>query len=59
MEAFTKEIKNILKQNNILLYYKIRMVKEQLEIQDESFYNEVFIQHYILNFTAMSKLLND
>jgi hypothetical protein len=53
---FARRVKIVLRDLNIVLYYKIQSIKEEMDYYSHRT-NALVIQHYITNYETLEKLL--
>jgi hypothetical protein len=53
---FIRRVRKVMMDNNIVLYYKVQKIKEDMGYYD-SHINAIFIQHYLTNYEKLQQLL--
>jgi hypothetical protein len=53
---FIRRIKKMLRDVNVVLFYKIQDLKEDMKC-DEAYLNSMFLQYYLTNYQNLQQLL--
>jgi hypothetical protein len=53
---FIRRVRKVMMDNNIVLYYKVQKIKEDMDYNPYHL-NAIFIQHYLVNYAVLEKLL--
>jgi hypothetical protein len=53
---FIRKVRKVMMDNNIILYYKVQKIKEDMGYYDRHI-NAIFIQQYLTNYEQLQRLL--
>jgi hypothetical protein len=55
-KEFSRRVRKVMMDNNIILYYKVQKIKEEMGYYDHHI-NALFIQQYLVNYEKLQQLL--